>query len=194
MCQSRSGARHTALVFLILALPVLTAAQAFTLENDGTGLGQQADGNAVNDSGQMVGSFLDSSGVSNAYVRLSPDTLTPLPPLVTGQPCTAGSITDSGLIGGSCRDSAGAVNQQGAEVGVSATINDTFYPTLWPAGSASGTALPISLLAMVGLGSTNCVAVDAADGSASTPVVVGNCPDLQGRPLAASLRSAPILR
>lgn len=72
MCQSRSGARRTALVFLVLALPVLTAAQAFTLENDGTGPGQQADGNAVNDSGQMVGSFLDSSGVSNAYVRLSP--------------------------------------------------------------------------------------------------------------------------
>ena len=37
MCQSRGGARRT-------------AAQAFTLENDGTGPGQQAGGNAVNSS------------------------------------------------------------------------------------------------------------------------------------------------
>ena len=215
MCQSRGGVRRTALVFFVLALPVLTTAEAFTLENDGTGPGQQAGANAVNNSGQMVGSFIDNTGLSNAYVRLSPGTLTPLPPLVAGQPCTAESITDSGRIAGSCRDGAGrgqpvqwsastptaapvqlfgpaltvrsganAVNQQGAEVGVSATINDTFYPMLWPAGSAGGVALPISLLALVGLGSTNCVAVDAADGSATTPVVVGNCPDLQGRPLA----------
>ena len=209
MCQSRGGARRTALVFLVVALPALTAAQGASLENDGTGPGQQASGAAVNNSGQMVGRFLDTSGVSNADVRLSAGTLTPLPPLVTG------AITNSGLIVGSCRDSAGrgqvvlwsastptaaplqlfgpsgtlrssanAVNQQGAVVGVSAINNDTIYPTLWPAGSSSGVALPISLLALVGLGNTNCVAVDVADGSASTPVVVGNCPDGQGRPLA----------
>lgn len=49
--------------------------------------------------------------------------------------------------------------RRGAVVGVSTINNDTSYPTLWPAGSASGVALPISLLALVGLGNTNCVAV-----------------------------------
>lgn len=166
----------------------------------------------------MAASYVDTNGISNAAVRLSPGTLTPLSPLVTGQPCSTGAITNSGLIVGSCRDSAGrgqavlwsastptaapvqlfgpagtlrssasAVNQQGAVVGVSAINNDTIYPTLWPAGSSSGVALPISLLALVGLGNTNCVAVDVADNAtsgANTPVVVGNCPDGQGRPLA----------
>ena len=211
MCQSRGGAGRTVLVSLVLALPFVAAAQAASLEDDGTGPGLQASGAAVNNSGQMVGSLQDTSGVSNADVRLSAGTLTALPSLVTGQPCAAWAITNRGIIVGSCRDSAGrgtavlwsastptaapvqlvgpagtlrssanAVNEQGAVVGVSAINNDTIYPTLWPAGNASGVALPISLLALVGLGSTNCVAVDAADGNASTPVVVGNCPDRQG--------------
>ena len=217
MCKSRGGAGRTALISLVLALPFLTAAQAATLEDDGDGTtsGEQAIGTGANNSGQMAASFLDTNGVSNAAVRLSPGTLTPLPSLVTGQPCSTDAITNSGLIVGSCSDSLGrgqpmlwnastptaapvqlfgpsgtlrssanAVNQQGAVVGVSAINNDTIYPTLWPAGSSGGVALPISLLALVGLGNTNCVAVDVADGSASTPVVVGNCPDGQGRPLA----------
>ena len=39
MCQSRGGVRRTALISLALALPVFTAAQAASLENDGTGPG-----------------------------------------------------------------------------------------------------------------------------------------------------------
>lgn len=77
MCQSRGCAGRTALVFLILALPFIAAAQAASLEDDGTGPGLQASGAAVKNSGQMVGHFQDTSGVSNADVRLSAGTLTP---------------------------------------------------------------------------------------------------------------------
>jgi len=196
----------TAVIGSVCADPV----QADTLTDEGTAAGLQCSGNAVNDSGVVVGSCLNTTGVPTAFVASTAGSETVLPPLVAGQACVANAITNTGTIIGGCGDATGRTqtvtwlasqpttapsvlaslggigtiplggNHQGAVVG--ASVNGTLIatPVLWPAGQTTPVALPGP--GLLGLGNTNCVALDAAPGSGTAPPIIGVCPDGSGRP------------
>ena len=63
MFQSLRGAVPTALSCLLVSFPFVSAVQATSVEDAGTGSGPQAAGAAVNDSGAMAGTCLDSQRV-----------------------------------------------------------------------------------------------------------------------------------
>jgi len=196
-----------ALIGTGFAHPVL----ADTLIDEGTVAGLQCSGNAVNDSGVVVGSCLNTTGTRTAFVALTAGSETVLPPLVAGQDCDTSAITNGGVVIGSCLDAQGRTqavswlagqpsnapvllaaaagvstavlggNHQGAFVGVSLNGTLTGTPVLWQAGQTNPIALPGP--GLLGLGNTNCVALDAAPGSGSAPAIVGVCPDGNGLPV-----------
>jgi uncharacterized membrane protein len=183
-----------------------TGASAQTLQDEGNAAGAACEGMSVNNSGVVVG-FCFNGAVEVGFVAATAGQETALAPIAAGTDCAASEISNSGVIVGTCANSSGgrqgvfwnasspgaaptvlaplllgvstfptAMNQQGLIVGVSKDASGTMTPVIW---SSTGvpTELPVGLL---GLSTTNCIATDVADGTTTTPQVVGICPSSSG--------------
>ncbi|WP_207001645.1 hypothetical protein [Trinickia mobilis] len=166
-----------------------SAVRADTLTDEGTAAGLQCTGSAVNDSGIVAGSCLNSSGVRSVFVSLTPGSETVLPPLVAGRNCATIAITHAGLVIGSCQDATGRnqaviwqatqpsaaprvlnpsggveMNASGGIVGQYLSADDVSLPFYWNPDANDVQAIPA-------LGSG---APGAVTGISDTAVVMGN--------------------
>jgi hypothetical protein len=106
MFQSLSGAVLMALSCFLVAFPFVSAAQAASLQSEGTAAGLQCVVSGINNSGVGVGTCTpgNATGPSVAWVAPTLGTEIPLPPLTSGQSCRALDIDNAGVITGVCLD------------------------------------------------------------------------------------------
>jgi probable HAF family extracellular repeat protein len=181
------------------------------MQDIGTSAGPQCSSADANNSGQVVGTCVESSGSTTGFFAPSPGSAVTLTELTNSRSCAASAITNSGRIVGTCLDSdslptsviwstttttspqelgalAGAVrsqatayNEAGALAGVSIESDGIALPVMWRNGETTARMLPVGLL---GLTATNCSPADVDNVAADPnfPTIVGNCPGTSGRP------------